>query len=101
MIALSLIKNKELKIIEKKIETKLHPLSCRIEILYSGICASDIPRAFDSMAYSYPLIMGHEFVGRIIQVGKSVNRLSVDDIVSAYPLIPEHIHNPKKKMFSL
>lgn len=97
MIALSLIKNKELKIIEKKIETKLHPLSCRIEILYSGICASDIPRAFDSMAYSYPLIMGHEFVGRIIQVGKSVNRLSVDDIVSAYPLIPEHIHNPKKK----
>ena len=54
------------------------------------------------MAYSYPLVMGHEFVGRIIQVGKSVSRLSVDDIVSAYPLIPEHIYNPqKKKMFSL
>lgn len=97
MIALSLIKNKKLKIIEKKIPKVLHPLKCRLQILYSGICASDIPRAFNGMAYSYPLIMGHEFVGKIIQVGKSVKKFNINDIVSAYPLIPWCIHNSKKK----
>ena len=97
MIALSLIKNKKLKIIEKRVPKILHPLKCRLQILYSGICGSDIPRAFNSMAYTYPLIMGHEFVGKIIQTGKSVKQFSRNDTVSAYPLIPQCINNPKKK----
>jgi len=96
MIALSLVKNKKLKIIEKNISSVLHPLKCRLQILYSGICASDIPRAFNGMAYSYPLIMGHEFVGKIIQTGKSITKFSKNDTVSAYPLIPQCIHSPKK-----
>ena len=70
MIALSLIKNKKFKLINKKLSKKVLPNQCRIEILYSGICASDIPRAFESMAYNYPLVMGHEFVGKIIETGK-------------------------------
>ena len=78
MIALSLIKNKKLKIIEKNVSKILHPLKCRLQILYSGICASDIPRAFNSMAYTYPLIMGHEFVAKIIQVGKSVKKFNLE-----------------------
>ena len=98
MIALSLVKNKKLRIIEKKIPKKLHPLKCRLQIFYSGICASDIPRAFNGMAYSYPLIMGHEFVGKIIQTGKSVTKFNNNDIVSAYPLIPQCIHDHKKKI---
>ena len=97
MIALSLIKNKRLKIIEKNIPKILHPLKCRLQILYSAICASDIPRAFNGMAYAYPLIMGHEFVGKIIQTGKSVTKFGKNDTVSAYPLIPQCIYNPKKK----
>ena len=56
--------------------------------MYSGICASDIPRAFDAMAYKYPLILGHEFVGKIIKVGNKVNKFEKNDIVSAFPLIP-------------
>ncbi len=96
MIALSLIKNKKLKIVEKNIPRTLHPLKCRLQILYSGICASDIPRAFNGMAYSYPLIMGHEFIGKIIQTGKSVTKFRKNDTVSAYPLIPQCIHSHKK-----
>ncbi len=96
MIALSLIKNKKLKIIEKKIQNFLHPSKYRIQILYSGICASDIPRAFDGMAYSYPLIMGHEFVGRIVETGKNCNKFFKGDIVSVYPLIP-CFHKQKKR----
>ena len=96
MIALSLIKNKKLKIIEKNVSKILHPLKCRLQILYSGICASDIPRAFNSMAYTYPLIMGHEFVAKIIQVGKSVKKFNKNDTVSAYPLIPQCVNNARK-----
>ncbi len=96
MIALSLIKNNKLKIIEKKPPKVLHPLKCRLQILYSGICASDIPRAFNNMAYTYPLIMGHEFVGKIVQTGKSVKSFNKNDTVSAFPLIPKCIHSSKK-----
>lgn len=88
MIALSLIKNKQLKIIEKKVDTKLHPKKYRLKIIKSGICASDVPRAFNFMAYKYPLIMGHEFVGEIIKVGNNVSQFEKGDIVSAFPLVP-------------
>ena len=90
MIALSLYKNKKLKLINKKISNKVKPKGCRIKILYSGVCASDIPRAFQSMAYRYPLVMGHEFVGRVIKTGSKVNKFEIGDLVSAFPLIPCH-----------
>jgi L-iditol 2-dehydrogenase len=96
MIALSLYKNKSFKLINKKISKKILPNQCRLKILYSGICASDIPRAFDSMAYKYPLIMGHEFVGRIINTGTKVNKFEKGDLVSAFPLIPCSSKNTKK-----
>ena len=86
MIALSLYKNKKLKLVNKKISNKVKPKGCRIKILYSGVCASDIPRAFQSMAYRYPLVMGHEFVGRVIKTGSKVNNFEIGDLVSAFPL---------------
>jgi threonine dehydrogenase-like Zn-dependent dehydrogenase len=98
MIALTLIKNKKLRIVEKNIQRTLHSRKCRLQILYSGICASDIPRAFNGMAYSYPLVLGHEFVGKIIQTGKLVTKFSKNEIVSAYPLIPQCIHGHKKNI---
>lgn len=88
MIALSLIKNKKLEIIEKKVNAKLHSKKYRLKILYSGICASDIPRAFEAMSYKYPLILGHEFVGEIIERGINANKFEKGDIVTAFPLIP-------------
>ena len=84
MIALSLYKNKKLKLVNKKISNKVKPKGCRIKILYSGVCASDIPRAFQSMAYRYPLVMGHEFVGRVIKTGSKVNNFEIGDLVSAF-----------------
>ncbi len=96
MIALSLLHNKKLKLINKKLSKKVLSNQCRIEILYSGICASDIPRAFDSMAYRYPLIMGHEFVGRVIDTGSKCKNFEIGDIVSAFPLIPCSVQNAKK-----
>lgn len=95
MIALSLYKNKKFRLINKNLYKKVLPKQCRLQILYSGICASDIPRAFESMAYKYPLVMGHEFVAKVIDTGTKVNMFEKGDIVSAFPLIPCSINNHK------
>ena len=96
MIALSLLNNKKFKLVNKKLSKKVLSTQCRIEILYSGICASDIPRAFESMAYKYPLVMGHEFIGRVIDTGSKCKNFELGDIVSAFPLIPCSIQSTKK-----
>lgn len=61
---------------------------CTIKILFAGICSSDIYRAFDNGAYFYPLVMGHEFSGEIVKLGKSVIGFNVGDKVTAFPLLP-------------
>ena len=91
MISLALIRNKKFKIVNKTLK-KLKSDHCRINILASGICASDIPRAYDSMAYHYPLVLGHEFVGRITEIGNRITKFNRGDIVSAFPLVPCCLH---------
>ncbi len=88
MLALSLNENSKLSIINKKLG-KLNPKKYRVKILYSSICSSDIPRAFNKGAYNYPLIMGHELSGKIIEVGKKQKKYKINDLISIYPLIPK------------
>src|SRR5690606_6895151 len=52
----------------------------RIEILYSGICHSDLHQARDDWGGSqYPMVPGHEIIGRVVEVGADVTRLKVGD----------------------
>lgn len=87
MLAISLIKNGDLKLLNKGLK-KLKPNMYRVKVLYSGICSSDIPRAFKKGAYNYPLVMGHEISGVIIKKGSKTNKYNINDYVSIYPLIP-------------
>ncbi|HLK28255.1 MAG TPA: alcohol dehydrogenase catalytic domain-containing protein, partial [Puia sp.] len=42
----------------------------QIEILYCGVCHSDIHQVRDEWGNSiFPMVPGHEIVGRIIKVG--------------------------------
>ncbi|HEC0920987.1 TPA: alcohol dehydrogenase catalytic domain-containing protein, partial [Escherichia coli] len=53
----------------------------RIEVLYSGICHSDLHQARDDWGGAeYPMVPGHEIIGRVVEVGPAVTRLSVGDI---------------------
>jgi uncharacterized zinc-type alcohol dehydrogenase-like protein len=52
-----------------------------IEILFCGICHSDIHQVRDEWGGSiYPMVPGHEIVGRVTQVGEEVTKFKEDDI---------------------
>ncbi|WP_157153675.1 NAD(P)-dependent alcohol dehydrogenase [Brachyspira murdochii] len=49
-----------------------------IEILYAGICHSDI-HVVEGKSSSNPLVVGHEIVGRVVQVGSKATKFKVGD----------------------
>jgi uncharacterized zinc-type alcohol dehydrogenase-like protein len=52
-----------------------------VEILYSGICHSDIHQVRDEWGGSlYPMVPGHEIVGRVLEVGPEVTRFQPGDL---------------------
>lgn len=57
------------------------PTDVSIEILYAGICHSDLHQAKDEWGgASFPMVPGHEIIGRVTAVGANVKKLEVGDI---------------------
>src|SRR5271169_950510 len=56
----------------------LRPQDVQIEILYCGVCHSDLHQVRnewkDVMPTTYPCVPGHEIVGRLAKVGSSVKK---------------------------
>lgn len=59
-----------------------------IKVKATGACGSDVPRAMETGAHIYPIILGHEFAGQVEKVGKKVKDIKKNDRVTAYPLLP-------------
>jgi uncharacterized zinc-type alcohol dehydrogenase-like protein len=54
----------------------------QIEILYCGVCHSDVHQARNEWGGSiFPMVPGHEIVGRITSLGQSVDGFSVGELV--------------------
>ncbi len=86
MKALVLEKNAVLKYKDVP-EPEIMPDECLVAVRNSGICNSDIFRAYNNGAYFYPLVMGHEFSGVIEKTGRSARNYKKGDRVSVFPLI--------------
>jgi alcohol dehydrogenase (NADP+) len=57
------------------------PHDVLIEILYCGVCHSDIHQARNEWANSiYPMVPGHEIVGRVKSIGAEVTRFKEGDL---------------------
>jgi uncharacterized zinc-type alcohol dehydrogenase-like protein len=63
----------------------------QIEILFCGICHSDLHYARDEwhdvMPTVYPCVPGHEIVGRVVKVGSAVSRFKAGDLVGVGCLV--------------
>jgi uncharacterized zinc-type alcohol dehydrogenase-like protein len=54
----------------------------QIDILYCGVCHSDIHMVRSEWGPSiYPLVPGHEIVGRVMSISSNVSRFKVGDLV--------------------
>lgn len=59
-----------------------------IEILFCGVCHSDIHNARNDWGGAkYPMVPGHEIVGRVVRVGAEVKRFKVGDPVGVGCLV--------------
>src|SRR6202047_539318 len=63
----------------------------QIEILYCGICHSDLHSVRNEwsefMPTVYPIVPGHEIVGRVIKVGSAVTKFKPGDLTAVGCLV--------------
>jgi uncharacterized zinc-type alcohol dehydrogenase-like protein len=60
---------------------ELGPKDVFIEIIFSGVCHSDIHQVRGEWGNSkYPMVPGHEIVGRITKIGGEVSKFQVGDL---------------------
>ena len=60
------------------------PNDVQIEILYCGVCHSDLHQVRDEwnqfMPTAYPCVPGHEIIGRVVKAGNAVKKFKEGDI---------------------
>ena len=58
------------------------PRDVKIKITYCGVCHSDIHTVRDDWGGSkYPVVPGHEIIGKVLEVGSEVSNVKVGDTV--------------------
>lgn len=64
------------------------PHDVKIDIHYCGVCHSDIHMARNEWGFSlYPLVPGHEIIGRVTTVGQQVKGFKAGDLVGVGCLV--------------
>ena len=59
-----------------------------IEILYCGVCHSDLHTARNDWGFTaYPVVPGHEIVGKVTRVGNEASKLKVGDFAAVGCLV--------------
>lgn len=72
----------------------------QIEILFCGICHSDLHygrNEWSVMPAVYPVVPGHEIVGRVMKVGRSVHSVKVGDTVGVGCMVEADLSCPSCK----
>ena len=61
---------------------ELRPRDVALEILFSGICHSDIHQAREEWGPAiFPMVPGHEIVGRVIEIGSQVSKFKIGELI--------------------
>jgi uncharacterized zinc-type alcohol dehydrogenase-like protein len=60
----------------------LRPRDVALDIYYAGICHSDIHQAREEWGPAiFPMVPGHEIVGKVIEIGSQVSKFKVGEII--------------------
>lgn len=59
-----------------------------VKVMATGICGSDLPRVFENAAHNFPIILGHEFSGYVVDFADDVTLFEKGDHVAGIPLVP-------------
>ncbi|HKR39844.1 MAG TPA: NAD(P)-dependent alcohol dehydrogenase [Paraburkholderia sp.] len=66
----------------------MRELDVRIDVLFCGVCHSDLHQARDEWRNTiYPVVPGHEIVGRVAEVGSGVTKYKVGELVGVGCLV--------------
>jgi alcohol dehydrogenase (NADP+) len=69
----------------------LTPRDVKVDILYCGICHSDLHYAWnewrDVLPTIYPCVPGHEIIGRVAETGAGVSKFKAGDVVGVGCLV--------------
>ena len=60
-------------------EPQAGPGMVKVKVKASGICGSDIPRVLHNGVHFYPIVLGHEFSGDVVEVGEGVTAFKEGD----------------------
>ncbi|MCY1018188.1 NAD(P)-dependent alcohol dehydrogenase [Pyxidicoccus sp. MSG2] len=64
------------------------PRDVQLEILFCGVCHTDLHMIRNDWGFSpYPLVPGHEIVGRVVRVGSEVKKLQVGDLAGVGTMV--------------
>jgi alcohol dehydrogenase (NADP+) len=64
------------------------PGDVQIDILYCGVCHSDLHQVRDEWGGSkYPMVPGHEIVGKVVKTGSSVTKFKPGDLAAVGVMI--------------
>ena len=69
-------------------EPSIQPGCVKVHVRACGICGSDMPRITGGKVFFYPIVLGHEFSGEVVEIGSDVTELKVGDHVAVVPLVP-------------
>lgn len=58
---------------------------CKVKVLAAGICGSDIHALRDERSVTMPVVLGHEYVGQIVETCGDIGDLQVGDWVTTLP----------------
>ena len=63
-----------------------------IEIVYAGICHSDLHAVSgDHGSPIYPMVPGHEIMGKVVAVGSKVRKFKVGDYAGVGSILQQHL----------
>lgn len=74
--------------VEEIPDTRVNEGEVLVKVKATGICGSDIPRVLNNGAHNYPIVLGHEFSGEVVEIGSNVKSIKIGDRVAGAPLLP-------------